>query len=590
MHKNAIILAAGTSSRFVPLSQEMPKGLLEVKDEILIERQIRQLNAAGVSDITLVVGYMAEKFEYLREKFGVKLVVNEDFDRYNNTSSLIRVLDLLDNTYICSSDNYFSKNVFLETPASSYYSAKYANGATNEYCLELNDKDEIVGVNIGGSDSWYMVGHVFFSSEFSAKFKLILEKEYLRNEVKKEYWEDVFIRNINQLPKLQIKRFDDDEIQEFDSLEELRRFDPTYLDDSRSSIIKDIAKRLNVKESELRNFQNLPHDKTHLIFSFEKGDSKYQYSGLDNSIKPYNPNKPDPYNEKKIRLYLSNIFKGQDIGDAEFSRIGGMSNKNFKVSLQGKSYVLRIPGNGSEGMVVRSNEEFNSMVACQLGITPPIRYFNQESGIKLTDFIENAETLTASTIQKHENLSKIADIFRCVHNSKESFNNEFNIFREIEKYDVLLEKAHATMYEGWEQTRCKVMALESHLKTLGAELKPCHNDGLYENFIKAEDETVYLIDWEYSGMNDPMADLAALFLEADFDKENEEYFLDKYFEGKIPSNAKEKIMCYQILWDYLWAQWTVIKEAKGDDFGTYGTDRFNRAILNLNKIKIGTDN
>ena len=107
---------------------------------------------------------------------------------------------------------------------------------------------------------------------------------------------------------------------------------------------------------------------------------------------------------------------------------------------------------------------------------------------------------------------------------------------------------------------------------------------LYENFIKAMDGTIYLIDWEYSGMNDPMADFAALFLEAGFEKENEDYILDKYFEGNIPADAREKILCYQILWDYLWAQWTVIKEAKGDDFGTYGLDRFNRAIENLKKI------
>lgn len=77
--RNAIILAAGMSSRFVPLSVELPKGLLEVKGEILIERQIRQLQKAGVSDITIVVGYKAEKFNYLKEKFGVDIILNEDY-------------------------------------------------------------------------------------------------------------------------------------------------------------------------------------------------------------------------------------------------------------------------------------------------------------------------------------------------------------------------------------------------------------------------------------------------------------------------------------------------------------------------------
>ena len=90
-----------------------------------------RLQEAGISDITIVVGYKAEMFEYLKEKFGVSIVLNEDYYRYNNTSSVIRVLDKLGNTYICSSDNYFPENVFKEEPTLSYYSALYAESGTN---------------------------------------------------------------------------------------------------------------------------------------------------------------------------------------------------------------------------------------------------------------------------------------------------------------------------------------------------------------------------------------------------------------------------------------------------------------------------
>ena len=85
-------------------------------------------------------------------------------------------------------------------------------------------------------------------------------------------------------------------------------------------------------------------------------------------------------------------------------------------------------------------------------------------------------------------------------------------------------------------------------------------------------------------MNDPMADLAALFLESDFTPESKDFILNQYFNSDIPENVEEKLLCYQILWDYLWAQWTVIKENKGDDFGSYGINRFNRAITNLSKL------
>lgn len=313
-------------------------------------------------------------------------------------------------------------------------------------------------------------------------------------------------------------------------------------------------------------------------------DCVKDFRKLDNEIYPALKRKENPFDEENLRLHLQKIFPGQDISLAKIIRIGGMSNKNFKVDFGGKSYVLRVPGNGSDGMVDRTSEEFNAAEACKLGINPAIRYFDSKTGIKLVDFIENAETLNAATIQRNDNMRKIAAIYQKIHNSHIRLKNEFNIFEEIEKYDRLMARVGATMYDGWREVRPRVMSLEHYLNRLGIDLKPCHNDALYENFIKASDGTVYLIDWEYSGMNDPMADIAALFLEAGFEKKNEDYFLDCYFNGDIPENTREKIRCYQILWDYLWAQWTVIKEAKGDDFGSYGRDRYSRAISSLNNI------
>lgn len=313
-------------------------------------------------------------------------------------------------------------------------------------------------------------------------------------------------------------------------------------------------------------------------------DCEDDFKRLQNEVYPRLRRRENPFDHDNLIMHLQIIFPDKDVSKAEIIKIGGMSNKNFRVNLEGKSYVLRVPGNGSEGMVERTNEEFNAIEACKMGVNPEIRYFNAKTGIKLTDFVENAETLNTATIQRHENMKKIAQIYKIIHGSHIRLKNEFNVFQEIEKYDLLIEQAKVAMYEGWEIIRPQVMALEGYLNELGVELCPCHNDGLYDNFIKATDGTIYLIDWEYSGMNDPMADFAALFIEADFTKENQDYILHKYFNGKIPENALQKILCYMILWDYLWAQWTVIKEANGDDFGTYGRDRFNRAIFNLKKI------
>lgn len=273
---NAIIMAAGTSSRFVPLSVERPKGLLEVKGEILIERQIRQLQEAGVGDITIVTGYKAAMFEYLRDKYGVDTVYNEDYNKYNNTSSIIRVIDRLSDTFICCSDHYFKNNVFKETANESYYAARYAKGATGEYCLRFDEKDFITGVSIGGHDAWYMAGHVFFNDAFSTKFRSIMNREYTKESVRNGYWEDVYIDNINELP-MQIRRYSDEDIFEFDTLDELRGFDESYVGDTRSKIVKEIGKHFSCKESELHSFQKIKHDSNSLLFSFCYKDERFEY-------------------------------------------------------------------------------------------------------------------------------------------------------------------------------------------------------------------------------------------------------------------------------------------------------------------------
>ena len=137
---NAVILAAGLSSRFAPISYEKPKGVLRVRGEVLIERQIEQLHDAGVDDVTVVVGYKKEHFFYLAEKYGVRIVVNPAYCRRNNNSSLMAVRELLGNTYVCSSDDYFTENPFEPYVYRAYYAVQYQEGFTKEWCMKLGPK------------------------------------------------------------------------------------------------------------------------------------------------------------------------------------------------------------------------------------------------------------------------------------------------------------------------------------------------------------------------------------------------------------------------------------------------------------------
>ena len=223
-------------------------------------------------------------FQYLVAKNGVEIVINEDYYRYNNISSIIRVVDRLSNTYICSSDNYFPNNVFLEEPIQSFYSALYADGLTDEYCLSVDENDNIIDVTVGGADSWYMVGHVYFSNDFSAAFSKILISEYEKEETKHGYWEDLYIKHLLKLPLMKIHRYESHDIEEFDSIDELRLFDDSYIRNTRSSVVKYIANQLNCSEAELHSFTRLKHDKDYLLFTFIKDGEIFCYNQQNRTI------------------------------------------------------------------------------------------------------------------------------------------------------------------------------------------------------------------------------------------------------------------------------------------------------------------
>jgi len=276
---NAIILAAGVSSRFAPLSYERHKAIAEVRGEVLIERQIRQLREAGVQEVYIVTGYKAEQFEYLKDKFGVKLIHNPDYLIRNNNSSIWAVKDILANSYICSSDNYFARNPFEAEVDESYYSAVYSEGHTNEWCLETDDEGYITDVTVGGENSWYMLGHVFWSKEFSKKFVSILEDEYDLPETASKLWEDIFIEHLDEL-KMKVRKYPEGEIFEFDTLDELREFDTSYVEDTRSAFLKKAASDLGITEFDIVNIRSIKGEGLLPIgfeFDCSKGHYRYKY-------------------------------------------------------------------------------------------------------------------------------------------------------------------------------------------------------------------------------------------------------------------------------------------------------------------------
>lgn len=274
---NAVIMAAGISSRFAPLSLETPKALIEVRDEVLIERQIRQLQEAGICRIYIVTGYMEQKFSYLEHKYGVDLIKNDTFMERNNHSSIYAARNVICNSYICSADNYFLKNPFESCVDESYYAGLLASGSTKEWCMQTDADGYIDRVTVGGCNSWYMLGHAFWDERFSSDFLRFLDEEYDWPQTKSMFWEDIFIRHLDVL-KMKIRKYPNDHIFEFDSLDELRSFDSSYIADTRSPILKCIAQQLGGTEAEITQITPLKSENsvaTGIGFLFR--DQQYRY-------------------------------------------------------------------------------------------------------------------------------------------------------------------------------------------------------------------------------------------------------------------------------------------------------------------------
>lgn len=279
--------------------------------------------------------------------------------------------------------------------------------------------------------------------------------------------------------------------------------------------------------------------------------------------------------EKIIKEKISSLLS-QEEEVLSVEQLGGMTNQNYLVKTTNKQYIVKFFGKGTEKLINRQDEKYNLELLKVLDLDVKNYLFDIEAGIKVNEYIESAITLDSTSIKTK--FDKIAPILQTIHASGKELRGEFAPFEEIKKYESLIEEKIA--YANYEAVREEVFSLEKRLADLGVDRKSCHIDLVPENFIESPQGRLYLIDWEYSSMNDPMWDLAALFLESEFTRQEEEAFLF-YYESEQTPVSREKIAIYKILQDAIWSLWTVYKEEQGADFGDYGVSRYQRAVKGL---------
>lgn len=328
MESRAIILAAGLGTRIAPLSYELPKALLSVRGEVLIERLIRQLREAGVSDITVVVGYMKEALFYLEDELGVTIRVNPDYADRNNHSSLYVARDKLPGAYVCSSDQYFTRNLFLSEPRGSYLTVVPSTGGRVSWAVDIDAQGRVDNVSRRGEGTYAMLGPAFFSPEAGEAFAKLLAEEVEKPSAAGKLWDDVLAEHLAELPRFGARVIDPATVSEFKRFDDLLAFDQAFVDNVDSRILDNICYVLKCGR----------HDVTNIV----------------------------PIKQ-------------------------GLTNLSFRFDCLGSTYVYRHPGAGTDEIINREAETFSLIVARDLGLDETFVYEDPKSGWKLSRFMEGCE-------------------------------------------------------------------------------------------------------------------------------------------------------------------------------------------------------
>lgn len=502
--KRAVILAAGTGMRMVPINMEATKGMLIVRGETLIERLIRQLHEAEVFEIYIVVGFLKEQYDYLIDEYGVRLIVNPDYGTKNNLYSLALASEQLEDAYILPCDIWCEKNPFRSCELYSWYMVsdeqiKYSD-------VRMNRKYELVkcGKKENGN---HMVGIAYLQSKVSVYVKQRIEAMIEDGAHTSSFWEEalwkenamaVFARPVAAETTFEINTY-----------EQLRAFD-SESDSLNSDILRVVANALNAECADIVDIKVL----------------------------------------KK-----------------------GMTNRSFQFSCKGKHCIIRIPGEGTDQLINRTEEYEVYETIRNQNICDDIYYINAKNGYKITEYLENARVCNP---QSPGDVKECMAYLRKFHESGLKVGHSFDIFSHIEYYESLWEGA-GSAYRDYAQTKQKVFELKEYIDCQEHDWTLTHIDAVPDNFMFLENGEIRLIDWEYAGMQDPHVDIAMFAVYSPYERAQVEALINAYFPEGVSDAVRLKIYCYIAACGLLWSNWCEYKRLKGVEFGEYSLRQYRYA-------------
>lgn len=256
-------------------------------------------------------------------------------------------------------------------------------------------------------------------------------------------------------------------------------------------------------------------------------------------------------------------------------RLGGLTNRVYRLD----GLILRVPGEGTAEYIDRANEAQAARAAADAGVSPDLIHADPATGLMVTRYLPGTTTMSPDAFRQRPGApARAARALRRLHVSGQVFPARFELFAMIDDYLRILSGKEVALPEGYHAVVAEAQAVRAALARSPAPLAPCHCDPLCENFLDTGTQ-MWIVDWEYSGMNDPMWDLGDLSVEAGFDAAQDEELLTAWHDGPPPPQARARMVIYKAMCDLLWTLWGLIQLANAnpaDDFRSYADTRFAR--------------
>lgn len=284
--------------------------------------------------------------------------------------------------------------------------------------------------------------------------------------------------------------------------------------------------------------------------------------------------------EQLVQNTLRHVFNDENIIFDKSRFAGGLTNYNYIMNIKGTEYVIRQPGGMTEQIIDRKIERVNNTIASEFGVNSDCIYFDETTGIKISIYIKNSQNLAFADPCSPKNLEAVSWLMKKIHAAPKHFPNRFDWQRELSKYEQIIQQLNGDVFFDYPTLKEQLVDfVQKNIKN--TILVPCHNDTVPENFIIDDTGRIYLIDWEYSGMNDRCWDVAAYILESKLSAEAIDYLILTYFGKPLTAGEELKIKSFMMAQDLLWTAWALIRHYNGDDFLEYCRIRYERFRKNI---------